>query len=127
MFDRNLSSIGGCSPLVAASKLGIPGIGGGGEVGPLKRLLGGVGVFFGRSKGAVPGRGISCDAELSMSSGVLVMSASLPDASLELSYTTNGFCCEPVFGLSSFLRGGLLLRARALLTGSSGPSFVVSW
>ena len=105
MFGFAFCCIDGCAssecvPSVAPFMFGIPGIGGGGEVGPLVRLLGGVGVFFGRANGvvvfgAVPGRGWSWEAELSRSSGVPVMSASLADASLESLCISKGRWCAP--------------------------------
>ena len=75
------SSPSDCAPSAAPFIFGIPGIGGG-ELGPLlvplKRLLGGVGIFFGRSNvGAVPGRSDMSDLLRSSTSGVVFMDASL--------------------------------------------------
>ncbi len=88
MFELAFGCMRGCSPSdcapsVAPVKFGICGIGGGDDVpflAPFKRLLGAVGVFFGRSNGAavfddVPGRPDSAPS---------AYGAELSDASLEL-------------------------------------------
>lgn len=107
-----------------------PDVVGIGEVGPLlaplKRLLGAVGVLFGRllyvESGAVSGRCLS--VALSCFSDACPTSEALDDAELEL-YISKGL--RPLWLVAAVSRrGGLELRALLRLAASSGPSLEVS-